>query len=153
MNGARMDLTAALTEVEAALTHQIALAGGEDALGVDGEVLFAAMAPALRHMGLAIAEQAAAEVRAQLPEHDVDLLVADGEPSLRIRRGDGEDAAFDQLDARLTLRLPESLKRVVEQEAGELGDSVNTFVLKTLSSQAGSPRRRGGAAQRGEFHT
>lgn len=152
-----MDLTAALAHVEASLAHQLALAGGADAVGVDADALYAALEPALRQFGLTVAEQAAAEVRTQLPDHDVEMVLADGEPAIRIRAGEGrEPSSFDDLDARLTLRLPEALKRLVEQEAGDIGDSVNTYVVRTLSSRAGRRRhhgRPGGGSQSGEFHT
>lgn len=150
-----MDVTAALAQVEAALAHQLSLAGGEEALGIDADTLLATLEPALRQMGLAVAEQARTEVAAQLPDHDVDLLISDGEPMLRVRSAaPSREASFDQLDARLTVRLPETLKRLVEEEAGEVGDSVNTWVLRTLSSVAErerGPRDRG--PQRGEFRT
>jgi hypothetical protein len=150
-----VDLTAALAQVEASLTHQLALAGGEQALGVDGAALYAAMEPALRQLGMTVAQQAATEVGAQLPEHEVDVVVSDGEPAIRVRpaRSDADSASFDDLDARLTLRLPEALKRLVEAEAGDAGDSVNTFVIRTLSSKASRRGRHQSGAQSGEFHT
>lgn len=150
-----MDLRAALAQVEASLDHQLTLAGGQAALGIDGGALFAAMEPALRQLGMTIAEQAAAEVRAQLPDHDVEITVADGDPSIRVRPTDGgASTPLDDLDARLTLRLPETLKRLVEEEAGDVGDSVNTWVIRTLSSRAGRRRHHShGGSQSGEFHT
>ncbi|NND01413.1 MAG: toxin-antitoxin system HicB family antitoxin, partial [Acidimicrobiia bacterium] len=39
--------------------------------------------------------------------------------------------------ARITLRLPDSLKDDLESAAGDSGDSVNAYVIKALSSRAG----------------
>lgn len=150
-----MDLTAAMAHVEATLAHHVALAGGEDALGVDAAALFAALAPALRQFGASVAEQAASEVAAQLADHDVEVVLQDGEPMIRVRPTErAEGSSFDELDARLTLRLPEALKRLVEEEATGVGDSVNTWVLRALASRAARrPPRRGRGSQSGEFHT
>jgi hypothetical protein len=46
----------------------------------------------------------------------------------------------DDLEARITLRLSEKLKGVLEDAADESGDSMNAFVVKTLTTKA---RERG----------
>jgi hypothetical protein len=147
-----VELTTATAQLEAALAHQLALVGG-DAAAIDTQALFAAMAPALRQLCLTIAEQAAAEVGAQLTEHTVDVVLRDGEPTLVVRASESVAAsAPDDLDARLTLRLPNALKQLVEEEAGEVGDSVNSWVVRTLTSRAGRPRPHR-AQSSGEFDT
>jgi hypothetical protein len=84
-----------------------------------------------------LAEQTAAEVRAQLPSHTVDVIVVDGDPTLRITdlpgaaRPEGEDFV-----SRLTLRLPPSLKEVVEGAADRAGESVNAWVVEALGKVA-----------------
>lgn len=150
-----MELSTSLTRLEAALTAQLALLGGEAALGGAAGSLYAALEPAFRQLGLDLAEQAAAEVGAQLPEREVDVVLVDGEPGIRIRSGT-EDAppATDELDARLTLRLPEALKRSVEEAAEAAGDSVNTWIVKTLAARTRRPDPSvRSAAGRGEFET
>jgi uncharacterized protein (DUF1778 family) len=99
--------------------------------------LVAALRPALQQAAFRLAEQAAAEIGAQLTGYSVAVVLEDGEPSLLLR----EDAAAsstvaEDLSARITLRLPDSLKDEIEAAAGETGDSVNAFLVKALSSRA-----------------
>lgn len=150
-----MDLSTSLTRMEAALTAQLALLGGDEAFGASAEALYAALEPALRQLGFDLAQQAAAEIGAQLPDTEVDVVLADGEPSLKVRTSAPQATApADELDARLTLRLPESLKRLVEEEAEGLGDSVNSWVVKTLATRANRPEPGARATVgRGEFET
>lgn len=150
-----MDLSTSLTRIEAALTAQLALLGGDAAFGASAEALHAALEPAFRQLGFDLAQQAAAEVGAQLPDHEVDVVLADGEPALKVRSREATASPpTDDLDARLTLRLPETLKRIVEEEAEGVGDSVNSWVVKTLSSRTRRPEPGTvGAAGRGEFDT
>jgi hypothetical protein len=90
-----------------------------------------------------IAQQAAAEVSAQLPDQSVDVVLSDGDPVLRLseapRAADPRQAVED-LDARITLRLPPSLKQLIEDAAQNAGDSVNTWVVDALGKRA---RQRG----------
>ena len=60
----------------------------------------------------------------------------DGDPVLRVGSAtdSGETVGDEDFDARLTLRLPPTLKGLVEQAAGEHGDSVNTWVVRTLNT-------------------
>lgn len=132
-----MDLHSATARFEAALTQQLALAG-DPAVETAGQALRATLGPATRQLAMELAEQAATEVTAQLPEHEVDVVIRDGEPALVVRAPAVAAAQplDEDLEARITLRLPPSLKARLEESAGELGDSVNTFVLKTLAARA-----------------
>ena len=47
------------------------------------------------------------------------------------------------LDARITLRLPSNLKQLIEEAADIGGDSVNAYVVKTLSGSAKTARKSG----------
>ena len=149
-----MDVTTALTKLEAALEEQLLLAGRDDAVAAAGELLVGALRPAISTLALDLAQQAATEIDAQLPTHTVEVVLRDGEPHLTVR-AEGPPAPPpppDDVEARLTLRLPESLKRLVEEEASTAGDSINSWVVDTLSARAHTkPPRRGGAS--GEFHT
>ncbi|MGH8875701.1 MAG: toxin-antitoxin system HicB family antitoxin, partial [Acidimicrobiia bacterium] len=49
----------------------------------------------------------------------------------------------EDYEARLTLRLPTSLKELVEEAAGRGGDSINSWVVKTLMSKARTGRPPG----------
>ena len=106
--------------------------------------LVESLGPALRVAALDLAEQAAGEVRAQLPEHTVDIVLADGDPALRIsegKTGSTSRAAAEDFDARITLRLPPSLKDLIEDAAGMTGESVNAWVVEALGKRARGSRR------------
>ncbi len=80
-----MQTSAVLHNLEASVEAQLALAGSSDP-GIEtvGRAMLAALRPALREAAFELANQAAEEVRAQLPGHRVDLTVTEGEPTLRI---------------------------------------------------------------------
>ena len=131
-----MQLDPIITTIEATLSTQLAAAGGDPALESAASRFLAALEPALRQAGMSMAEQAAAEVSAQLGDQTVEVVVVDGDPVLRVTSssGDSSEVGDEDFDARLTLRLPPSLKGLVEDAAGSSGDSVNSWVVKTLSS-------------------
>ena len=87
-------------------------------------------------MAYELAQQAAHEVAAQLPGKEVDVVLEDGEPVLRVRPAATTDDPLnpEDLDARITLRVPAHLKQAVESAAQQLGDSVNSFVVRTLAA-------------------
>jgi hypothetical protein len=136
--------------VRVSLLGQTALAGGDPTLDAVAAQLADALAPALRHAALDLAEQAAIEVAAQLPDRTVDVVLVDGDPTLRVSDlpADTAGATKDEedFDARITLRLPPSLKRLVEESATVGGESVNTWVVDALSR--GTRRASGGRGQR-----
>ena len=121
---------------------QLQVAGGDSAVESAGQALRASLSPALRSAAMSLAEQAAEEVRAQLPEYTVDLVISEGEPSIAVRSSEASRSfSGEDLAARLTVRLPDILKAELEEAAGDTGDSVNTYVIKTLSSKAGRKHR------------
>ena len=132
--------------LRAALLSQASLGGDDVAVDTAVNQLVEALGPALHIAAMEIAEQAAAEVRAQLPDHSVDVVLSDGDPSLRIGElpstADAKTTAED-LDARITLRLAPSLKMLVEDAAQTAGDSVNAWVVDSLAKRA--RRQRGGS--------
>jgi hypothetical protein len=140
-----MHLTPVLTALEAAVSTQLAVAGGDSTMEAAASQLLAALEPALRQVGLELAQQAAEEVGAQLADRTVEVVIVDGEPHLRVGQpSDVETSTLDEdFDARITLRLPPSLKGLVETAADETGDSVNTWVVKTLTSGARKSTRVG----------
>ncbi len=140
-----MQLDPIITTIEASLATQLAAAGGDPGLEEAASRFLAALEPALRQAGMALAEQAATEVGAQLGDRTVDVVIVDGDPVLRVA-GSTEtstDVNTEDFDARLTLRLPPSLKSLVEDAAGASGDSVNTWVVKTLSTGTKRSQRVG----------
>src|SRR3954469_13227809 len=122
-----MQIRPVINCVEATLVSQATIASSDPAVESAVTQLVAALGPALQLAAMEIAEQAAAEVRAQLTEHTVDLVLADGDPTLRVgeRSGTREPRQFEELDARITLRLPPTLKQLIEDAAQQSGDSVN----------------------------
>ena len=128
-----------ITELRVALVGHASLAAGDPAVEGAAAHLVGALEPAVRQAVLALAEQAAAEVAAQLPDRTVEVVLADGDPALRVSDAPAPTDApqnDEEFDARITLRLPPSLKRLIEDSASIDGDSVNAWVVDALSKRA-----------------
>ncbi len=99
--------------------------------------------------------EAALEISGQLPSGQVEVRLAGQQPSLIYVEGESEQAppsGDDAFSARITLRLPESLKASLEAAASREGMSLNTFLVRALSrgplsSQRGPGSRLTGYAQ------
>jgi hypothetical protein len=80
--------------------------------------------------------QIALEVSSQLPNGHVDVRLAGQDPELVYVEEEGEEpqaqSADDGLNARITLRLPESLKVALEKAAEAEGVSVNAWLVRVL---------------------
>lgn len=147
-----MNTAAIVAKLEDQLAAQGRLASSDPAAEQVVEALLVSIAPALRQAALDIVEQAAAEVGAQLATDQIDVVLQDGEPSLVVRSEAAESSfTADDLEARMTVRLPSNLKSAVEEAADNAGDSVNSFVLKTLAT--GTTRGRKGQRIRETFET
>lgn len=133
-----MNVQPVLTGLEAAVNTQLAVAGDHPAAEAAAAGILEALEPALRQAALELARQAAAEVAAQLDGQRVEVIVTEGDPTLRVMEASsgGEEAAGEEYEARITLRLPRALKGLVEDAAGQAGDSVNSWVVKALSARA-----------------
>jgi hypothetical protein len=138
-----MQITPVINALEATLMSHATIASSDPAVESAVTQLVAALAPALHMAAMEIAEQAAAEVRAQLPEHTVDVVLADGDPALRIGETtrSAEPRQLEDLDARITLRLPPTLKQLIEDAAQQNGDSVNSWVVDALGKRANQKGR------------
>ena len=138
-----MQVQPIVNAVQAALASQGSLAAGDVAVEEAIDHLVSALAPAIRQAAMDLAEQAACEVRAQLPDRTVDLVLADGDPALRIAEApvSAESSSSEELDARITLRVPPSLKSLIEHAAETAGASVNSWVLDALSRRARKPQQ------------
>jgi hypothetical protein len=148
-----MDVTTVTTELEALVRQQLELMSGDEAVERAAQVLLLSLEPAMQRVALRLAEQAATEVAAQLPDSAVDVVVTDGDPTLVVRATGDVEPTFtaEDLEARLTLRLPAMLKDQIEQAAGDAGDSINGYVVKALSRSSG--RRRTGRKITETFRT
>lgn len=129
-----MQLEPITNEIEAAIQAQLQLA--DPAVTESAAVFLAAFAPAMRQGLLRAVEQAAAEISAQLGDRRADVRLVDGEPELTVSNLESAPAAHDdELEARLTLRLPSNLKQVIEDAAAGSGESINGWVVDALRSR------------------
>jgi hypothetical protein len=132
-----MQLQSVLDALEHSLEAQLALADSIPAIEEAGRALLDVMGPAFREAAMSVVQQAVEEVGSQLPGHRVEVVPSYGEPSIRVASDQSEPVMTDEeLVARLTLRLPPSIKQIVETAAAQSGESVNTWVVKTLSGKA-----------------
>ena len=147
-----MDASVVVSEIEASLSAQLRLAGDDPQVAEAGEAILASLEPAIDRAVMRLAEQAASEVGAQLTGQRVGVELREGAPVLIIQeQSDPVTISTDDLEARITLRLSEQLKGVLVDAAGETGESMNTFVVKTL---AGKAKERGtGRRYRGTIET
>jgi hypothetical protein len=131
-----MDIEGLATQVTGVVAGQLALASDGPMVAAAGDLIIAALEPALRQMGTSLAEQAAIEIGAQLPDHTIDVVLREGQPNLVVRStAKTVTISSDDLGARITVRLPEDLKGDLEAAASVLGDSVNTFVVQALADK------------------
>jgi hypothetical protein len=128
-----VDSKVALTRFEAAVTNQVALAGGDPAVESAARALREALGPAARQLVVELIEQAATEVDAQLPYQRVEVVLRGGEPTLEVRDEGERRPAGEEYGARITLRLPPSLKSAIEEAARSAGESVNSYLVSDLS--------------------
>ena len=120
---------------------------GDETTARAAELLAVALDSSLgRRLQEALGE-AALEISSQLDSGRVELRIAGGDPELVLVRDEAAEPAAagdDVLDARITLRLPESLKRRVEDAASREGVSANTWIVQALVRNAQTARRSSG---------
>jgi hypothetical protein len=92
--------------------------------------------------------EVANELSDQIQHGRVEVRLAAGEPSLVFVPDEepvSAPAADDAFSARITLRLPESLKAAVDTAANQAGVSVNTWLVQAIKRalDARPPRRPG----------
>lgn len=149
-----MDIDSVVAQVNAMVYGQLRMAGADPAIEAAGEAIMTVIEPAIRQAGMALAEQAAVEVGAQLADRTVEVVLAEGQPTLVVREsGEPITVNTDELDARMTVRLPDRLKDEIEAAASDLGDSVNTFVVRALSATARSGSQSSRATFQGTIET
>jgi hypothetical protein len=125
---------------------------GDEATGRAAELLAVALEPSFgRRLQEALAE-AALELSGQLEDGHVEVRIAGGDPELVYVAATPQpappEAADETFGARITLRLPESLKSRLDAAAATAGVSVNTWLVQALTrlleprpSTGGSRRR------------
>jgi len=122
---------------------------GDESTARAAELLAVALESSFgRRLQEALAE-AALELSAQLERGRVEVRVAGGDPELvyvdeaEPEPADGSDEVFS---ARITLRLPETLKARLEAAAVANGVSLNTWLVQTLNRLL-APRPSGGTSR------
>jgi hypothetical protein len=122
--------------VEALRAELASLASlGDEQVATAAERLSQALSSTLGLRLLAVLSEAALEVSSQLPSGHVEVHLAGQEPSLVYVESEGaaQPPAEDGLTARITLRLPDSLKASLEAAASREGVSVNAWIVKALA--------------------
>jgi hypothetical protein len=141
-----------LTSITVALEADLAAIAsvGDDDVAAAAQRLAQALRASLGLRLLDLLGEAALEVSAQLPSGHVEVRLAGQDPSLVYvpeEQTDAPQAADDGLTARISLRLPESLKGSLELAASREGVSVNAWLVRALARsvhQGGPPRSSGG---------
>jgi hypothetical protein len=167
-----MDLTPLVDQLRREL-RLAADAGGDDARAL-AERLTAPLESSVRLALLSALSAAAEEITSQLAPGSVDLrlrgddlgfvvtappapvddVAADDDRSARDRTDRGPippSDADDAATARITLRLPDSLKGRIDEAAARAGTSVNTWLVRALSEAVDNPARAGEDRRRGRW--
>ncbi len=116
---------------------------GDEAVAEAARRIAAALESSLRLRLTDALGEAAAELTNQLPDGHVEVRVSAGEPELVYVPDPGAPppSGLEDLSARITLRLPETLKTIVDAAAQEAGMSANTWLLQQITRSA-DPKRR-----------
>ena len=123
---------------------------GDETTSRAAELLSVAIEASLgRRIQDALAE-AALELNEQLESAHVEVRIAGRDLQLVLVREDGTvpEPADEAFSARITLRLPESLKQRVESAAAREGASVNTWLVQALQRAVESRRPSSGSRNR-----
>jgi hypothetical protein len=117
---------------------------GSDEVNQAAERLLLALAPATRLVLMEAISQATAEITAELPSGGVDVrlegrdldFVVHAPPAAPAPPPPPAPPAAVEDDqgglARITLRIPESVKARAEEQAARAGDSLNTWLVKVV---------------------
>jgi hypothetical protein len=122
---------------------------GDENTSRAAELLSVALESSLgRRIQDALAE-AALELNDQLETAHVELRVAGRDLQFVLVREDGTvpEPADEAYSARITLRLPESLKQRIESSAAREGASVNTWLVQALQRAVESRRSSSGGSR------
>ena len=133
-----------------ALQHDLAAVAalGDEESRQAAERISQALEPSLRLRLLELLTEAALEITSQLPNGRIDVRLAGTDLELTYVEEEAPAAAplpgDDAMNARITLRLPEGLKGIVEAAAALEGMSANTWLVQTIARNAGQRRPGGG---------
>jgi hypothetical protein len=107
---------------------------GDETTSRAAELLSVAIEASLARRLQDVLAEAALELNAQLDAAHVEVRIAGRDPELVLVREDGSisEPVDEAFSARITLRLPESLKQRVESAAAREGASVNAWLVQAL---------------------
>lgn len=142
-------------------------AGGEDARAL-ADRLTAPLESSVRLALLSALSQAAEEITAQLAPGAVDVRLRGSDLGFAVTHppadppgpaepADAPEAARPAVDAdeggtsRITLRLPDQLKSRVDEAAGRLGISVNTWLVRAVGQAVDPGTRPSSDSRRGRW--
>lgn len=136
-----MDLTATIQALRSDLADLAGL--GDEQVGAVAARLAGLLEGSLSLKLIELVSQVAAEISAQLPSGRVEVRMRGAEPEFvyvdeRPPPPSGEEA---DLTARITLRLPDSLKSRIDEAANHEGLSVNAWLVRTLSQAIAHEKR------------
>jgi hypothetical protein len=117
---------------------------GDETTSRAAELLSVAIEASLARRLQDVLAEAALELNAQLDAAHVEVRIAGRDPELVLVREDGSisEPVDEAFSARITLRLPESLKQRVESAAAREGASVNTWLVQALQRSIESKSHR-----------
>jgi hypothetical protein len=115
---------------------------GDEKTAHAAELLSIALESSLARRLQDILAEAALELNSQLDDGHVELRIAGHDLEFVVVHEDGgtPEPVDEASSARITLRLPESLKQRIESSAAREGASVNTWLVQALQ-RAVEPRR------------
>ena len=128
-----MNLTIILEGLQQDLQHLSEL--GDDRSAQIAQRLGEALGSNLRLKLFDLLSQAAVELSSKLPSGHVEVRLAGQEPEFVFvdAPGDAGGMTGEELSARISLRLPETLKASVEKAAEREGISVNAWLVRAIA--------------------
>jgi HicB family len=116
---------------------------GDEATARAVELVSVAIEASLARRLQDVLAEAALELNEQLEAAHVEVRIAGHDPELVLVREDGSvpEPVDEAFSARITLRLPESLKQRIESAAARESASVNTWLVQALQRTVESARR------------
>jgi hypothetical protein len=127
-----MNLTIVLDSVQEDLQGVAEL--GDERVATVARRLSETLAASLRLKLFDLLSQVAVELSSKLPSGHVEVRLVGQEPEfVYVEATAGDATAGEELSARISLRLPESLKTAVERAADREGVSTNTWLVRAIA--------------------
>ena len=122
---------------------------GDESTARAADLLAVALESAIGRRLLEALGEAALELNGQLEDGRIEVRFAGGDPELVYVRDEevpAAEPADEAFTARVTLRLPESLKARLGGSAAQAGVSVNTWIVHALARAGESRSSTGGGS-------